>query len=525
MDTRTTPSKAAGDPATAEPSRRETVLGLALAVLSLLPATGQAKPARVVRLRAVQVRRRLGNAHQPESTLFRLLEVDAGGTPATASDSRGDATFTVIRGREGEPFQIEIENALDQPASFHLRGMRGPNRDDGVAGLTTLALAPGARTTIPIPALQTGTFLLTPVLPGTVSEQSARGLHAAVIVEEKASPGFDHDFVLAVGDWRLDETGVLAGDFGARRDAARVGRLGNRLVANGRLAPGMMTVRPGAWLRIRVINVSNARLVPLTVEGFPAQVYAIDSTPCQPFDPLKRTVILTPSSRIEIVLQAPAEAGRAGAIEAKLGDGFPIFRFRTEGVPLPERGKLAALPDPGLPTAIPLQGALRAQLIVTGGLEALDPKTSASGSAAAELDPAALEKRFPDPTRIFTVRSGIESAGSRSARAPVGAMPSYEVLTGYSGRPIASIRRGSALVLAFLNRTAWPQVLAVHGHAFRLLHPFDDGWEPYFLDTLYLAPGTTARIALVADNPGKWAIRSTIAEHLASGVVTWFEVT
>ena len=80
------------------------------------------------------------------------------------------------------------------------------------------------------------------------------------------------------------------------------------------------------------------------------------------------------------------------------------------------------------------------------------------------------------------------------------------------------------LVLALTNKTAWPQVIAVHGHAFRLLHPFDDGWEPYFLDTLYLVPGTTARIALIAQTPGKWAIRSVIAEHLATGVSTWFEV-
>jgi FtsP/CotA-like multicopper oxidase with cupredoxin domain len=75
-----------------------------------------------------------------------------------------------------------------------------------------------------------------------------------------------------------------------------------------------------------------------------------------------------------------------------------------------------------------------------------------------------------------------------------------------------------------VNRSAWSQVIHVHGHNFRLLHPFDDGWEPYFLDTLYVAEGRTAHISFVADNPGRWAVRSSILEHFESGVLTWFEV-
>jgi hypothetical protein len=56
---------------------------------------------------------------------------------------------------------------------------------------------------------------------------------------------------------------------------------------------------------------------------------------------------------------------------------------------------------------------------------------------------------------------------------------------------------------ALVNRTQWSQVMTVHGHVFRLLHPLDDGWEPYFLDTLHLPEGTTSRIAFDATNPGQ----------------------
>ncbi len=61
----------------------------------------------------------------------------------------------------------------------------------------------------------------------------------------------------------------------------------------------------------------------------------------------------------------------------------------------------------------------------------------------------------------------------------------------------------------------------LHGHSFRLLDALDDGWKPFWLDTLPLAPGGKARIAFVADNPGKWLIEG-LAEN---GAGAWFEVT
>ncbi|MFY8099012.1 MAG: multicopper oxidase domain-containing protein, partial [Allorhizobium sp.] len=63
------------------------------------------------------------------------------------------------------------------------------------------------------------------------------------------------------------------------------------------------------------------------------------------------------------------------------------------------------------------------------------------------------------------------------------------------------------------------------GHCFRLLHPFDDGWEPYFLDTVYLGPGQVHRIAFIADLVGRHALRSTIADHAETGVATHLEIT
>ena len=66
--------------------------------------------------------------------------------------------------------------------------------------------------------------------------------------------------------------------------------------------------------------------------------------------------------------------------------------------------------------------------------------------------------------------------------------------------------------------------MKLNGHVARLLHPHDDGWVPYWVDVVLVAPGATERIAFVADNPGRWLLGGRILEHLAGGQFGWFEV-
>ena len=42
----------------------------------------------------------------------------------------------VLRLRQGEPVEIEVENRLPQPSSVHWHGLRVENAMDGVTGLT-----------------------------------------------------------------------------------------------------------------------------------------------------------------------------------------------------------------------------------------------------------------------------------------------------------------------------------------------------------------------------------------------------
>ena len=64
------------------------------------------------------------------------------------------------------------------------------------------------------------------------------------------------------------------------------------------------------------------------------------------------------------------------------------------------------------------------------------------------------------------------------------------------------------MVLALTNRAAIATVFHLHGHHFRLLDRLDDGWKPFWLDTLAIEPGQTQRIAFLAEYAGRWLIES-----------------
>jgi FtsP/CotA-like multicopper oxidase with cupredoxin domain len=97
--------------------------------------------------------------------------------------------------------------------------------------------------------------------------------------------------------------------------------------------------------------------------------------------------------------------------------------------------------------------------------------------------------------------------------------------SGHHGPPLFTVKRGRTVMLGFANNTAFAHAMHVHGHHFRLLDRLDDGWKPYWLDTVLVETRQTARIAFVADNPGKWMIHCHMLEHQETGMAAWFEVT
>ncbi|MEA2936966.1 MAG: hypothetical protein QOC56_470 [Alphaproteobacteria bacterium] len=224
-------------------------------------------------------------------------------------------------------------------------------------------------------------------------------------------------------------------------------------------------VRANERLRLRVVNALVEAVLPLRFENHAVWVMAIDGQPAEPFQARDGEVTLGPGNRMDLFIDATLAAGESALVRAH---GAPFARL------LYERS------EPWRP----------AQLA--------EPKPLAGNR---------LPERF-DFRNAQRLELPLESTPPASG-----------------ARPLFTARRGRTVVLALANRTEAAQAVHLHGHAVRLLDRLDDGWKPFWLDTVMVAPRQTERIAFVADNPGKWQIECRVLGRAANEKAVWFTVT
>jgi FtsP/CotA-like multicopper oxidase with cupredoxin domain len=383
---------------------------------------------------------------------------------------------------------------LDQPVTLSWQGVRGPNAMDGVAGLTQAPVKPGESFETGFTPPDSGMFWYhSHVWPHT-AEQTGRGLYGVLIVDEPEPPPSDEEVLIVLDDWSLDAQTQIKGDFGDVEQARHGGRTGPLITVNSHAAPLVSSMRPGSRVRLRLLNACNARILAVTFAGTHPQVQAIDGQPCEIFEPVRQTLPVGPGARFDVMIDLPSEAGKEASLISRWeGEpDQPLLVLKTEGEPRKPREPAAGLPaNPALPAAIPLERAFKMDLVIDGGAKPPPPARAAS-------EPA------PGPAKLWTI-NGVASDG-------------------FSGKPLFRVKRGGAVSLAFINKSAFPQQMQVRGHALRLLHDLDDGWEPYWRDAVLVAPGRTKHVAFIADNPGKWAIESLVLERQVTGLAGWFEV-
>jgi FtsP/CotA-like multicopper oxidase with cupredoxin domain len=239
------------------------------------------------------------------------------------------------------------------------------------------------------------------------------------------------------------------------------------VLVNGKVNPDI-AVKAGERLRLRLINATGARGLSLRIEGHPLWVMAIDGQPAEPFRPRAGRLALGPGSRADLFLDTMQQSQTIVPILSGVRDTHPIARLVYDG---------------------------------TG-----------NARAAPRSDPLPLPGN-PLPGRI-------DLKNSLKIALTLGAVPPFDP----AGPPLFTVRRGRAVTLAIRNPTGEPQVVHLHGHHFRLLDRLDDGWKPFWLDTLVIDEAIE-RIAFVADNPGKWLIRAQRLEHPDSDTAVWFGVS
>jgi FtsP/CotA-like multicopper oxidase with cupredoxin domain len=224
-----------------------------------------------------------------------------------------------------------------------------------------------------------------------------------------------------------------------------------------------LAVRSNERLRLRLINAQSVPLR-LRLDRHRALVMAMDGHPAEPFEARDSRLLLGPGNRMDLFVDATLEPGaRAALVVEHDGADIPVLRM-TYGSDPPVRGRPLPEPRPLPPNPLP------ARIDMRNALRATMP----------------LEQRTPG--RLF------------------------------------SVKRGRTVVLTLGNGTGVPCAVHLHGHHARLLDRFDDGWKPFWLDTVLVRPLDQALIAFVADNPGKWLLHGqpVVGDN---SVMAWFEVT
>jgi len=186
--------------------------------------------------------------------------------------------------------------------------------------------------------------------------------------------------------------------------------------------------------------------------------------------------VLAPGGRADAFIDATVQPGSTSSILLHDGaEARPIARLVTsKEAPIRDAALPVALPLPpnGLPPRLDLKNALRFDLTL-GGPQA-DWVTPASFAASAA--------------------------------------------------PAFRAKPGRTVVLALTNRGDIPEVFHLHGHHFRLLDRLDDGWKPFWLDTLAIEPRQTQRIAFAAEHAGRWLVETMATDWAAPRLVRWYSV-
>ncbi|HXL28787.1 MAG TPA: multicopper oxidase domain-containing protein [Bradyrhizobium sp.] len=367
--------------------------------------------------------------------------------------------------KRGDALEITLLNDLPVPTVLNWHGI------EGVAAAEPLAarppLAPGAKETLVIPLRHAGTLMIDLRLlgDGQARPSSAR----ALIVGESEPVSVDRDQVFLIEDWRLRPDGTAIAPGVDPKDTVPI------YTING-LSTLDIPTRTNERLRLRFINGCQRSVIAIKIEGHEVRVMAIDGQPAEPFPARNGAVVLAPGTRVDAFIDATAPPGSTSLI--LLHDGKeprPIGRLIASGEPQIRAAPLPLappLPSNGQPTQLDLKNALRFDMALGG------PQTDWATPAT------------------FAVT----------------APPSFRA------------KVGRTVVLALTNRAEIATVFHLHGHPFRLLDRLDDGWKPFWLDTLAVEPGQTQRIAFAAEHAGRWLIESTKTDWAAPRLVRWCSV-
>jgi FtsP/CotA-like multicopper oxidase with cupredoxin domain len=365
---------------------------------------------------------------------------------------------------QGDRVRVTLINHLPAATTIHWHGLRLPDAEDGVAGLTQHAVPPGATYTYEFVAKDLGTYWYHS--HQEAQQQVPLGLYGALIVAPTTgtSPlgrlAFDRDLTVIVGD------------------------------ANS--SAGLhLEAQPGERVRLRIVSAFQEDMTGypelLVLLGAPYRVIALDGHELnQPQTLGPQLLPIGSGQRYDLAFQMPA-TGQVRLLDLRPQTGNRVI--------LPEWVSLGQ----GAVPPVPDRASLATFDLTHYGLPAPDPVASRTSF---------------DVTQDLTVTS---QPGIR-----YGAFQNTHLFNrqSFPNTPTILVSLGQTVELRFINDTDEYHPMHLHGHYFSVIskngQPLTG--SPVHLDTVLVGPHETWVVAFVADNPGLWMLHCHVLIHAAYGL-------
>ena len=434
-----------------------------------------------------------------------------------------------LRVPRGKQVRIAVRNDLNQATTTHWHGAHVPGRMDG--GPQSL-IAPGQSLVYDFTLDQPGaTLWYHPHPDGLTGAHVYAGLAGMLLVDD----GLDRALDLP-RSWGVDDIPLILQDRRIGADGRllympsmmdRMGMKGNRFLVNGREQPYVEA--PAQWVRLRVLNGSNARVYNLAfADAQPFHMIAGDAgLLAHPVE--MRSLLLAPAERAEILLDLRRLQGRtlvlrsdSGAVVPGLSSmpmdadvfdhqGFDLLQLRV-GAPLARSGrlpvKLASIPAlrPDAPVRhFSLQG-MRGSMMA-GGMRAMGGMAGAA-RVAANTGPGGMSLGI-GMQHLFSINHQFMDMAVINQR----------------------VRLGSTEVWEVSNDAEMAHPFHLHGTSFQILDrdrrvppEHERGWK----DVVFVRRNETVRLAARFDQPAGQAhpfmYHCHILEHEDNGMMGQFTV-
>ncbi|MCE9572829.1 MAG: copper oxidase [Deltaproteobacteria bacterium] len=208
----------------------------------------------------------------------------------------------VIEVTEGDRCRIYVTNKLPEPTTVHWHGVLVPFGQDGVAGLSQPAIAPGATWRYDFVFPTAGTFMYHP--HADEMTQIALGMMGMIIVHPRGRVRRARDFALMLHQMYIP--------IGATRPDPLAMTEWNQLTFNGRSFPGTspLVVARGEVVRFHFGNLGPMDHHPIHLHGHTMKVVETDGGPVPVSAQWPETTVLVPTGSVrvvELVASAPGD--------------------------------------------------------------------------------------------------------------------------------------------------------------------------------------------------------------------------